>query len=153
MKGSLSLPLLLNGTEPVNEVSSEALAWYKETRPTQPSPPGRRVGDGAPCSELDANVTSGDMQHRTRLRAPSEMQILTRGPSELTAAVVSVGTRQPFCIQASVNLLLVTAAGDTCSFDQRRGKAGRWLLEPRPAQPTAVRGCLGMEELAMTKKT
>ena len=101
-----------------------------------------RDGDDAPRCELYANVTSGgDVQHRTRLRAPSEMQIPTRGPSALTAAVVSAGTRQPFCTQTSTALLLVTAAGDACIFDLRREKqaGGCWS----PALPSE--GLLGWQ--------
>lgn len=49
-----------------------------QTSPTGPNPPG---GEGwGRCCELYVNVTSGgDVQHRTQLRAPSEMQIPTRG--------------------------------------------------------------------------
>lgn len=76
------------------------------------------------------------MQHRTRLRALSEMQIPTRGPSALTAAVAAAGTRQPFCTQTSTDLLLLTAAGDTCPFDPRREeRAGRSRSPALPGPP------------------
>lgn len=94
-----------------------------------------RDGDDAPRCELYANVTSGgDVQHGTRLRVPSEMQIPTRGPT--AAAAVSAGTRQLFCTQTSTDLLLVTAAGDTCIFDLRREKqaGGSWS----PALPNQL---------------
>lgn len=97
-------------------------------------------------------MTSRDVQHRTRLQVPSEMQIPTRGLSVLNAS-----TRQPFCTQTSANLLPVMAAGDTCSFDLRREKqaGGSWSpAVPRNRPDTAVRGCWGgREELAVTAKS
>lgn len=77
------------------------------------------------------------MQHRTRLRVPSEMQIPTQGPSALTAAAAvpvqdsrSVRTPAPLCCRLRRRVTLVPSIRGGRSSWGERVRGNRLLLGP-----------------------